>query len=204
MVSSDGGQGVPADRAGDGRRAEGAGSGPGTPPYRRSGAWSVAGRGRQLVAVGGARLRTVTAASSRLSRRGKLLAVLTVVLVLAGAGVVAGLYYVDSVPTPAQLELPQATTVYYADGKTPMARLGAQNRTILSFDEMNDAVKQSVVAAEDQTFWTNKGIDFGSVLRAAWHNLTGGRAGGGGAHPPHNAPPRAPPQRRTESREGRA
>jgi membrane peptidoglycan carboxypeptidase len=163
MVSSDGGQDEPADRVGDGRRAEDA---------------ATAGRGRQFVAAGGARLRTVTGVPRRLSRRGRLLAVLTSVLLLAGVGVVAGLYYVDSVPTPAQLELPQATTVYYADGKTPMARLGAQNRTILSFDEMNDAVKQSVVAAEDQTFWTNKGVDFASVLRAAWHNLTGGRTQG--------------------------
>src|SRR5262249_50423463 len=87
---------------------------------------------------------------------------------------VTGVYYVDSVPTPAQLELPQATTVYYSDGSTPMARLGAQNRTILSFDDMNDAVKQSIVAAEDRTFWTNRGIDFTGVLRAAWNNLTGG------------------------------
>ena len=39
---------------------------------------------------------------------------------------------------------------------------------------MNDAVKQAIVAAEDQTFWTNEGIDFRGVMRAAWNNLTGG------------------------------
>ncbi|MCW2641453.1 MAG: Peptidoglycan glycosyltransferase [Dactylosporangium sp.] len=109
-----------------------------------------------------------------MSRRGRLLAALASVLLLMGAGAVTGMYYVDSVPTPAQLELPQATTVYYSDGSTPMARMGAQNRTILSFTDMNDAVKQSMVAAEDQSFWTNKGIDFTGVLRAAWNNLTGG------------------------------
>jgi membrane peptidoglycan carboxypeptidase len=113
-------------------------------------------------------------APRRMSKRAKLLVGLAVLLLLAGIGAVTGVYYVDSVPTPAELELPQATTVYYSDGKTPMARLGAQNRTILSSNDMNDAVKQSIVAAEDQTFWSNEGIDFASVLRAAWNNLTGG------------------------------
>ncbi len=89
-----------------------------------------------------------------------------------------GTYYVDSVPTPAQLPLPESTTVYYADGKTPMAKLGTENRTILAFDEMNDAVKQAIVAAEDQTFWTNEGVDFSAVMRAAWNNVTGGKTQG--------------------------
>lgn len=97
---------------------------------------------------------------------------------LSGASLAVGTYYVDSVPTPAQLELPESTTVYYADGKTPMAKLGTENRTILAFDEMNDAVKQAIVAAEDQTFWTNEGVDFGSVLRAAKNNVTGGQIQG--------------------------
>src|SRR5258706_15942818 len=55
-----------------------------------------------------------------------------------------------------------------------MAKLGSEDRTLLKFGEMNDAVKWSVVAAEDRTFWTNDGIDFRGVLRAAWNNVTGG------------------------------
>ena len=105
--------------------------------------------------------------------------VVVVCLLLAAAGGAVAALYVDSVPTPEQLTLPESTTVYYSDGKTPMAKLGTENRTILTFDEMNDAVKQSIVAAEDKTFWTNKGVDFGGVLRAAWNNLTGGARQGG-------------------------
>jgi membrane peptidoglycan carboxypeptidase len=112
-------------------------------------------------------------------RRTRLIAAIGVATVLAGAGLAVGTYYVDSVPTPQELALPESTTVYYADGKTPMAKLGVENRTILGYDEMNDAVKQAIVAAEDQTFWTNKGVDFASVLRAAWNNLTGGARQGG-------------------------
>jgi len=105
-------------------------------------------------------------------------AAVAVTVFLSGAGVAVGAYYVDSVPTPEQLQLPESTTVYYADGRTPMAKLGVENRTILRYDEMNDAVKQAIVAAEDRTFWTNKGVDFRGVLRAAWNNATGGKTQG--------------------------
>jgi len=39
-------------------------------------------------------------------------------------------------------------------------------------------MKQAVVAAEDNTFYTNSGVDFKGILRAAWNNFTGvtGRA----------------------------
>ncbi|MFD0821933.1 transglycosylase domain-containing protein, partial [Micromonospora zhanjiangensis] len=107
-----------------------------------------------------------------------MLAALAVLTLLLGIGLMAGTYYVDSVPTPTDLTLPESTTVYYADGKTPMAKLGAENRTIVPYDQMNDSAKQAIVAAEDRTFWTNKGIDFGGVLRAAWSNVTGGQRQG--------------------------
>jgi membrane peptidoglycan carboxypeptidase len=105
-------------------------------------------------------------------------AAVMVFLLLSCSGLAVGGYYFDTVPTPEELQLPEATTVYFADGKTVMAKLGSENRTILSFGQMNDAVKQSIVAAEDQTFWTNPGVDFRGVLRAAWNNVTGGQTQG--------------------------
>lgn len=111
----------------------------------------------------------------RLSRRKAwLIGILAGLLVLCGAGTAIGGYYFDSVPPPEELVLPESTTLYYADGKTPMAKLGTENRTILPYDQMNEAVKQAMVAAEDRTFWTNEGIDFRGVVRAAWNNITGG------------------------------
>jgi hypothetical protein len=66
-------------------------------------------------------------------------AAVAVFVVLAGAGVVVGGYYVDSVPAPDQLSLPESTMVYFADGRTPMAKLGTENRTILRYEDMEDA-----------------------------------------------------------------
>src|SRR5690606_24053450 len=78
-----------------------------------------------------------------------------------------------SIPLPAQLPLPETSTVYFADGTTPIARLGSVNRIILEPAEINDAVKQAIVAAEDRTFWVNDGVDLRAVARAAWNNATG-------------------------------
>ncbi|WNM38422.1 transglycosylase domain-containing protein [Micromonospora halotolerans] len=121
---------------------------------------------------------STTPTPGRRRRRNRLLIFLAVFALLAGSGLVAGGYYFDSVPTPTDLKLPESTTVYYADGRTPMAKLGAENRTIVPYDQMNDSAKQAIVAAEDRTFWTNKGVDFKGVLRAAWANVTGGQRQG--------------------------
>ena len=122
--------------------------------------------------------RSDEAPKGRMSRRDRLIAIFAAVLMLSGIIIAAGTYYFDSVPTPSELSLPESTTVFYADGKTPMATLGAENRTLLGLDDIVPGVKDSVVAAEDQTFWTNDGIDFGGVLRAAWNNVTGGQTQG--------------------------
>jgi membrane peptidoglycan carboxypeptidase len=111
-------------------------------------------------------------------RRKRVLIVVAVLALFLGTGLAAGTYYFDSVPTPADLTLPESTTVYFADGRTPMAKLGAENRTIVPYDQMTESAKQAIVAAEDRTFWTNEGVDFTGVLRAAWSNLTGGQRQG--------------------------
>src|SRR5205823_13362360 len=89
-------------------------------------------------------------------RRARIAAAIAVLTVLGAAGAVLGAYYVDTVPTPDQLALPQSTTIYYADGKTPMAKLGTENRKILRFDEMNDADDLVIVVADDRCFGTNQ------------------------------------------------
>ncbi len=119
-------------------------------------------------------MRLIARDRARRTRRRRVVLALLVAPVVAATGVTITAYFIDAIPMPDQLALPDSTTVYFADGTTPMATLGTENRTILKYDEMNDAVKQAIVAAEDRTFWTNAGIDFSGVLRAAWNNASGG------------------------------
>jgi membrane peptidoglycan carboxypeptidase len=135
---------------------------------------TVLNEARRLAARRRAILRLVARDRARRIRRRRLLVVSAVAVLVVATGLAVGAYFVDRIPTPEQLELPESTTVYFSDGTTPMARLGTEFRTILGSDEMSSVVKQAIVAAEDRTFWTNDGIDFSAVLRAAWNNVTGG------------------------------
>jgi len=100
------------------------------------------------------------------------------VLMLTGAGVVGASRYFDSVQLTTQLEFPETTQVLYSDGSV-LARLGEMTRYELPYDRIIQPVKDAIVAAEDQTFWTNEGVDINGVLRAAWNNITGGTIQGG-------------------------
>ena len=111
--------------------------------------------------------------------RGRVLpAALAIVLVLAGAGVLGGTYFLDSVELTSDLAFPATTTVLYSDGSV-LAKLGEVTRYELPYEEIEEPVLKSIVASEDQTFWTNEGVDLGSVVRAAWNNFTGGNTQGG-------------------------
>jgi membrane peptidoglycan carboxypeptidase len=73
----------------------------------------------------------------------------------------------------------QTTVVYYADGTTEMARLGAENRTNVGLDEVSESARQAILAAENRNFYADPGISFSGIVRAAWNNLTGGSTQGG-------------------------
>src|SRR5436305_5120059 len=103
---------------------------------------------------------------------------MAVFIMLSGLAVVGGGYYFDSVKLPNDIPLPESTVVTYADGVTPMAKIGDTNRTILPADQIPDVVKKAVVATEDQTFYTNNGVDLRGIIRAAWNNVTGGNTQG--------------------------
>jgi membrane peptidoglycan carboxypeptidase len=60
------------------------------------------------------------------------------------------------------------TGVYYNDGKTRIGSFAIQNRQPLDFDKMPETMKQAVVAAENRTFWTDKGVSIRGMIRAGW------------------------------------
>src|SRR5262249_47219518 len=103
--------------------------------------------------------RRFTIKHARIARRRTLLAIFAVLIMLSGVGIVCVTYFLDSVKTSSELKFPETTTVFYSNG-TVLAKLGEVTRYELAFDEMIDPVVKSIVASEDQTFWTNDGVDF--------------------------------------------
>jgi membrane peptidoglycan carboxypeptidase len=108
------------------------------------------------------------------------------------AGILAGLvallavfvgvvYASTDVPDINAVQNAQTTVVYYDDGKTEMARLGSegQNRTNVRLDQISEPARNAVLAAENRSFYTDPGISFSGIVRAAWNNVTGGSTQGG-------------------------
>ncbi|MDQ1600921.1 MAG: hypothetical protein QOD68_2395 [Actinomycetota bacterium] len=106
-------------------------------------------------------------------------------LALVGVGFLAlvallGVAYAATpIPQPNDMISAQATIVYYDDGKTEIGRFGDQNRIIIPLDQVPDHVQKAVLAAEDRSFYENRGISPTGIARAFWTNLRGGATQGG-------------------------
>ena len=95
------------------------------------------------------------------------------VIMLTGMGAFYYAYTQTTIPNPNAEFQTETTVIYYADGKTQLGTFATQNRESIPYSEMPDNIKQAVVAAEDQSFWTNQGIDPKGIIRAAFSNARG-------------------------------
>jgi len=70
---------------------------------------------------------------------------------------------------------PPLSTQVYARGGERIGEFFEERRELVPLEEVPESVVHAFVAGEDSTFFEHSGIDFTSILRAAWVNL---RAGG--------------------------
>ncbi|MFL6112716.1 MAG: transglycosylase domain-containing protein, partial [Catenulispora sp.] len=99
-----------------------------------------------------------------------------IVLVAVFVGVT---YASVKVPDPNTIAQSQTSVIYYADGQTPMAQLGSENRTNVKLSQISKPAQEAVLAAENRSFYSDPGISFTGILRAAWSDVTGGSTQGG-------------------------
>ncbi len=93
-------------------------------------------------------------------------------LLLGAAAFVVG-YLTTDIPDPNTDFTAQTTFVYYSDGTSEVGRFATQNRDSIPLSDVPQQVQDAVIAAEDRTFYTNKGIDPKGILRAAFSNVRG-------------------------------
>jgi membrane peptidoglycan carboxypeptidase len=86
--------------------------------------------------------------------------------------------YVASVDMPPDPAPPQASVLYYRDGKTVLARIGTTDRTDVPLTTVPKDVRNAFLAAEDRDFYAHFGISGRGVLRAVWANVTSGDSQG--------------------------
>jgi membrane peptidoglycan carboxypeptidase len=109
------------------------------------------------------------------------------IVTLSVAGIVGAallffiLYKTIDIPTANAAFKTQTTNVYYSDGKHKLGSFSKQDRETVPLDEIPASMQAAVVAAEDRTFYTNRGIDIKGIIRAARSNATSGSIQSGGS-----------------------
>ena len=90
-------------------------------------------------------------------------------------------YIVSHAPkfNPNQLYAKDSSILYDVNGNI-MAKLGAEKRTKISFDELPEVLIDAIIATEDSNFFEHNGFDLPRFLKAsATQVLSGGTSGGG-------------------------
>ena len=171
-----------------GKRKAGSGGGRSRPPARKPAA-SARGSAGKSAAKKAPSGKTGTPQRTTLGRNGKpkkvrtrgakirrvLMYVLVVGLVgvLMAAGGFVYLYKTTKLPDPNTDFETNTSFVYYDDGETELGQYAKQNRDSIPYDQMPQDVKDAVVAAENRTFWSDSGIDYKGIIRAAFNNASG-------------------------------
>ncbi len=88
-------------------------------------------------------------------------------------------YQTTKIPDPNKEFATNTTTVTYADQRTPLGSFYEQNRHTVPLAQIPKHVQDSVIAAEDRTFWTNPGISPSGMVRAAVNIARGEQLQGG-------------------------
>ncbi|WP_051297965.1 transglycosylase domain-containing protein [Brevibacterium album] len=106
-------------------------------------------------------------------------AVAVLLFVALGLGAFGIGYAVTDVPEPNAEAAGQTSTVYYSDGETEIGSFKVEDRRSVKIDGISEYMQQAAVAAEDQSFYENRGISFRGLSRAVWGVATDDYAGGG-------------------------
>ncbi|HHT8911958.1 TPA: transglycosylase domain-containing protein, partial [Burkholderia cenocepacia] len=67
-------------------------------------------------------------------------------------------YLMIDIPQPNDRAVAQASVIYYSDGQTEMDRIASVNRESVKLSDVPEHVQQAFIAAEDRTFYENRGI----------------------------------------------
>ncbi|WP_260635840.1 transglycosylase domain-containing protein [Streptomyces angustmyceticus] len=94
------------------------------------------------------------------------------------AGLFAVVYAKIDVPDENELAGQEGTVYYWADG-SQMVSVGAVNRQNVSLDKVPDSVENSVIAAENATFYSDAGVSLQGIGRALVNMVSGQETQGG-------------------------
>ena len=106
--------------------------------------------------------------------------ILLILICLAGVGFIS--YIVIHAPQISKEKLYQASSTVILDANdNQIARLGKQNREVITYDELPEVLIDAIVATEDSRFFQHNGIDLARFTKAVVGQLLGRSDAGGGS-----------------------
>lgn len=113
-----------------------------------------------------------------------LIGVVTGVILVCFAATYIRTVIIPQAPLEGNFVMNQTSTVYYMDPATGqyvehLSLHGAENRELVSFDQLPDDLVNATTAIEDKTFWTHKGVNwrrtlYGVILMFTGQDIQGG------------------------------
>src|SRR4051794_17896504 len=126
--------------------------------------------------------------TSRHGRRNTLLLVLAVIVCAVLIGAISFVGYIiavaDSAPDISHLKPIDkgASSIIYAADNSRLGYVQSDTiRTPIPWTDMPGRVRQATVAIEDRRFYHHAGVDYASIFRAAWKDVTRGKTLQGGS-----------------------
>ncbi|MEU5430597.1 transglycosylase domain-containing protein [Streptomyces olivoreticuli] len=94
------------------------------------------------------------------------------------AGLFAWVYASVDIPDENAAAVQEANTYYWADG-TQMVSIGKVNRNIVRLSDVPESVQNAVIAAENETFYSDRGVSPKGIFRAIVSTAQGQETQGG-------------------------
>ncbi len=111
----------------------------------------------------------------------------TILIVLISSGIMVAsivlafvLYVIVTSPdfVPKELYSKQSTTILAKDGKTEIARVGADDIELVTYNDLPEVVIDALIATEDSRFFQHNGFDAARFFKASLGQMAGQNAGG--------------------------
>jgi penicillin-binding protein 1A len=128
--------------------------------------------------------KTVKKGASKLKEKTKnknklLIALVTIGIIIAAFILIFGLYIIISAPdfNTTKLYNKEATVLYDVNGEE-IARVGSENRVLVTYDDLPQVFVDALIATEDSRFFQHNGFDAARFLKASISQVLGKNAGG--------------------------
>ena len=117
----------------------------------------------------------------KMSKNKKLILNILIICVIAFAALMAVFfaYIIVKAPKfdPNNLKFTQMSELYDTDGNI-ITKMGNENRTEISYDDLPEVLIDAIIATEDSKFFQHNGFDLARFMKASMYQLVGKNGGG--------------------------